>query len=389
MDRLARRLRGACDCLGDPLLGLHRRGAARRADGRGWGTLFTRTFLSLSDYWQGGLGVPAVADGAARSYLAALLSVISHSLATIVRLASGLVLGGVLGFALGLAVSWSPWSRRLVQLPTQFLRALPLLAMVPLFQLWFGTYFFGQVLFVAYGVGVIVFAGVVNAVRNVPQIFIDNARALGASRLQLYRTVVLPAILPAMRSVVLLEPRRGLGRGSRRGISRRSVRARLHHRLRAAVRTARPDVLDRDSVHSLHVGKLLGDPAAVRAPARLGAVLAERDRWTDPILDQSACSLVDRMRRGELTAVETMRAFLDRIAALEPELRAFAYLDPDAALAAAERVDQTRAAGIAPGPLHGLPVAVKDIIDTADMPTEFGAEIFAGRTAGAGRGHRA
>jgi sulfonate transport system permease protein len=63
----------------------------------------------------------------------------------------------------------------------------------------------------AYGVGVIVFAGVVNAVRNVPQIFIDNARALGASRLQLYRTVVLPAILPAMRSVVLLSLGAGWG----------------------------------------------------------------------------------------------------------------------------------------------------------------------------------
>jgi Asp-tRNA(Asn)/Glu-tRNA(Gln) amidotransferase A subunit family amidase len=97
------------------------------------------------------------------------------------------------------------------------------------------------------------------------------------------------------------------------------------------------------------------------------------------ILDRSACSLVDRMRRGELSAVETMRAFLDRIAALDPKLRAFAYLDPDGALAAAERADQTRAAGVAPGPLHGLPVAVKDIIDTADMPTEFGAEQFAGR----------
>src|SRR3984957_13648317 len=98
-----------------------------------------------------------------------------------------------------------------------------------------------------------------------------------------------------------------------------------------------------------------------------------------PILDLSACSLVDRMRRGELSAVETMRGFLDRIATLDPELRAFAYLDPDAALAAAERVDQTRATGVAPGPLHGLSVAIKDIIDTADMPTEFGAEIFAER----------
>jgi sulfonate transport system permease protein len=177
----------------------------------GWGTLFTGTLLSLSDYWQGGFGVPAVADGAARSYPAALLSILSHSLATLARLVSGLLLGGVLGLALGLAVSWSPWSRRLVQLPTQFLRALPLLAMVPLFQLWFGTYFFGQVLFVSYGVGMIVFAGVVNAVRNVPQIYIDNARVLGASRSRLYRTVILPAILPAMRSVVLLSLGAGWG----------------------------------------------------------------------------------------------------------------------------------------------------------------------------------
>jgi aspartyl-tRNA(Asn)/glutamyl-tRNA(Gln) amidotransferase subunit A len=60
----------------------------------------------------------------------------------------------------------------------------------------------------------------------------------------------------------------------------------------------------------------------------------------DPILDQSACSLVDRMRRGELFAVGTMRAFLDRIAALDPKLNAFAYLDRDIALAAAERVDK-------------------------------------------------
>ena len=177
----------------------------------GWGTLFTRTLLSLSDYWQGGFGVKSVADGAQRSYLAAILSLASHSAATFVRLISGLLLGGVLGVALGLGVSWSRWSRRLVELPTQFLRALPLLAMVPLFQLWFGTYFFGQVLFVAYGVGVIVFAGVVNAVRNVPQIYLDNARSFGASRSQLYQTVILPAILPAMRSVTLLSLGAGWG----------------------------------------------------------------------------------------------------------------------------------------------------------------------------------
>ena len=164
----------------------------------GWQVLFTRTFLSLADYWGGGFGVPTVADGAERSYLAAALSVASHLAYTLARLAVGLALGGGIGFALGLAVSFSRWSRGLVEWPVHFLRALPLLAMVPLFQLWFGATFLGQSLFAAYGVGVIVFAGTVNAVRNVPQIYIDNARLFGASRMRVYQTVILPAILPGL-----------------------------------------------------------------------------------------------------------------------------------------------------------------------------------------------
>jgi sulfonate transport system permease protein len=170
----------------------------------GWQVLFTRTFLSLADYWGGGFGVASVADGAQRTYLAAGLSVVSHLIATLARLVVGLALGGGVGFVLGLAVSWSRWSRGLVEGPVQFLRALPLLAMAPLFQLWFGATFLGQVLFAAYGVGVIVFAGTVNAVRNVPSLYIDNARVFGASKARVYASVILPAILPAMRSVALL-----------------------------------------------------------------------------------------------------------------------------------------------------------------------------------------
>lgn len=170
----------------------------------GWQIVFSRTLLSLADYWQGGLGVPSVAEGAPRSFPAAFLSIVSHSLDTIVRLYSGLLVGAVVGTTLGLAVSWSRWTRRIVDLPLQFLRTMPLLAMVPLFQLWFGIDFIGKVAFVAYGVGVIFFAGVVNAVKNVPQIYIDNARTLGASRLQVYRTVILPPIFPELRATILL-----------------------------------------------------------------------------------------------------------------------------------------------------------------------------------------
>ncbi|MFO1349340.1 MAG: ABC transporter permease subunit [Gammaproteobacteria bacterium] len=170
----------------------------------GWQVIVGRTLLSLADYWQGGLGVAAVASGAPRSYPAAILSILSHSLATIGRLYTGLAIGGVVGTLLGMAVSWSRWTRRIVDLPLQFLRTLPLLAMVPLFQLWFGIDFVGKVAFVAYGVGVIFFSGVVNAVKNVPQIYIDNARTLGASRPRIYLTVVLPAIFPELRATILL-----------------------------------------------------------------------------------------------------------------------------------------------------------------------------------------
>ncbi len=67
-----------------------------------------------------------------------------------------------------------------------------------------GVSVFGQVAFVAYGVAVVFFPAVVNGVGNVPRIYIDNARALGASRSRLDRTVILPAILPEMRTAVLL-----------------------------------------------------------------------------------------------------------------------------------------------------------------------------------------
>jgi Asp-tRNA(Asn)/Glu-tRNA(Gln) amidotransferase A subunit family amidase len=97
------------------------------------------------------------------------------------------------------------------------------------------------------------------------------------------------------------------------------------------------------------------------------------------VSQESALSLVESMRSERTTAVANMRASLERIKALEPDVRAFAHFDAAAALASAERADAQRALGDPPGPLHGLPVAVKDIIDTADFPTEHGGEIFLGR----------
>jgi amidase len=77
---------------------------------------------------------------------------------------------------------------------------------------------------------------------------------------------------------------------------------------------------------------------------------------------------------GGPSAEERVRECLERIEAREDELRAWAWLDAEAALA------QARARDAEPprGPLHGLPVGVKDVIDTADMPTAYGSPIYEG-----------
>ena len=173
----------------------------------GWQVVVTRTFRSLADYWQGGFGVPAVSQGGARTYLGAALAILSNSWDTSLRLYGGLALGAVVGLVSGLAVSWSKWSRRIVGLPAQILRTFPLMALIPMFQLWFGATYLGMMLFVALAVGVIFFTGTVNAVGNVSGLYVDYARTQGASRFQIYRTVILPAMFPELRSSILL----GLG----------------------------------------------------------------------------------------------------------------------------------------------------------------------------------
>ena len=80
------------------------------------------------------------------------------------------------------------------------------------------------------------------------------------------------------------------------------------------------------------------------------------------------------LARRELSAVDLLRAYLDQIALREPEVHAFAHLNPDGALAQARALD----AGPLRGPLHGLPLGVKDIFDSADMPTTYGSALYAG-----------
>jgi Asp-tRNA(Asn)/Glu-tRNA(Gln) amidotransferase A subunit family amidase len=97
----------------------------------------------------------------------------------------------------------------------------------------------------------------------------------------------------------------------------------------------------------------------------------------------SALSLVEAaadIREGRIGSAELVGACLARIAAVDGQIEAWTFLDRDHALRQAEAADEHRRQGRSLGPLHGVPVGIKDIFDTGDMPTEFGSALWAGRT---------
>ncbi len=91
---------------------------------------------------------------------------------------------------------------------------------------------------------------------------------------------------------------------------------------------------------------------------------------TDP-RSLSARDAARQIAEGKLTAEALVSAYLDHIAVRESVVGAWQYLGRDQALAEARRRD----AEAPRGPLHGVPIAVKDLIDTSDMPTAYGSPI--------------
>ncbi len=96
---------------------------------------------------------------------------------------------------------------------------------------------------------------------------------------------------------------------------------------------------------------------------------------TGPLEELGVAAAIGLLQRGTVTSEQLVRACLDRIARDESRIQAWVWLDPEQALAEARSVD----ARGRPAPLHGLPVGIKDIIDTADVPTECGTPLYRGR----------
>ena len=98
-----------------------------------------------------------------------------------------------------------------------------------------------------------------------------------------------------------------------------------------------------------------------------------------PLHELSAVEAARRLAAGEMSAREYAQALIERVAAVEPEVRAWTGFDAQALLEQADAADDRRRSGQAVGPLSGVPVGVKDIIDTRFVLTELGTPLHSGR----------
>jgi aspartyl-tRNA(Asn)/glutamyl-tRNA(Gln) amidotransferase subunit A len=96
------------------------------------------------------------------------------------------------------------------------------------------------------------------------------------------------------------------------------------------------------------------------------------------IYEKSATEMATALAKGEITAVELTKAHLDRIAAVDGEVKAFLYVDNEGALAQAKDVDQRRKSGEKLSPLAGVPLALKDVMVQQGVPTTCGSKMLEG-----------
>jgi sulfonate transport system permease protein len=141
--------------------------------------------------------------------LATLLELWTHISATLARVAAGFAFGSIAGIAMGALSGVSPLMRQLTDPLLQAFRAIPSIAWVPLFILWFGIFETSKIVLIAVGVFFPVYLGVAGAILSVDRKFIEVGRVFRLGRLAQIRRILLPAILPS----TVISLRSGLGLG--------------------------------------------------------------------------------------------------------------------------------------------------------------------------------
>ena len=98
------------------------------------------------------------------------------------------------------------------------------------------------------------------------------------------------------------------------------------------------------------------------------------------IINYSVEELINKISNSQITSVEICEAYIERINKFEKDINAWAFFDKELLLEKAKESDAYKKSGKPIGPLHGIPVAVKDIVGTLDMPTECGTPIRKGKS---------
>lgn len=115
---------------------------------------------------------------------------------------SGFALGTALGIGMGLGMAYSKLTREFFGGVFDFLRPVPVFALIPLFVLWFGIGRAPEIALIALGTSVIVGVTTLEAIKNVAPVHVKAALTLGADRKAIYRSVIVPSILPHLLGAV-------------------------------------------------------------------------------------------------------------------------------------------------------------------------------------------
>jgi ABC-type nitrate/sulfonate/bicarbonate transport system permease component len=123
-------------------------------------------------------------------------------LASVGMTLAGFIGGTAFGVFLGLLMAYSKGVRILFGGILDFLRPVPVFALIPLFVLWFGLGLAPQISLIILGTSVILGLTTIEAVKNVPQVYVRAALVLGANRWIIYRSVIVPSITPHMLGAI-------------------------------------------------------------------------------------------------------------------------------------------------------------------------------------------
>lgn len=138
------------------------------------------------------------------SVLGAIEVLVVQAWVTIRRVALGATVGLILGCGLGAMINSSRLFNAMFSPVLNALRQIPLFSLTLLFLIWFGGSDLGITVFVIYGTSLVMMVATAEAIENVPEVHVQYAQALGASRTQILRTVIGPAVIPPLAAVTLV-----------------------------------------------------------------------------------------------------------------------------------------------------------------------------------------